>query len=107
MWRDADTEACDLKSNALIARDVAINRLVVEGAESFALRALATALRVWLDCGGMPDGIDEIFTIRLPAHPVNAENEVELRRPSHKCYFRAARRSRQGRSPQGRAQREP
>ena len=73
MWRDADTEACDLKSNALIARDVAINRLVVEGAESFALRALATALRVWLDCGGMPDGIDEIFTIRLLGHPVNAE----------------------------------
>jgi hypothetical protein len=54
----------------------------------------------------MPDGIDEIFTIRLLAHPVNAENEVELRRPSHKCYFRAARRRRQGRSPKGRAMRE-
>ena len=34
-------------------------------------------------------------------------NEVELPRPSHKCYLRAARRRRQGRSPQGRAQREP
>ena len=51
----------------------AINRLVVEGAESFALRALATALRVWRDCGGVRDGTDEIFTIRLPARRVNAE----------------------------------
>jgi hypothetical protein len=51
----------------------AINRLVVEAAESFALRALATALRVWQDCGGMPEGIDENFTIRLLALPVNAE----------------------------------
>ena len=101
MWRDADTEACDLKSNALIARDVAINRLVVEGAESFALRALATALRVWLDCGGMPDGIDEIFTIRLPGASGQRGNEVELRRPSHKCYLRTARRRRQGRQPAG------
>ena len=63
----------------------AINRLVVEGAAGLALRALASALRAWRDCGGMPDGIDEIFTIRLLAHPVNAENEVEPRRPSHKC----------------------
>ena len=30
------------------------------------------------------DGTDEIFTIRLPMRWVNAENEVELRRPSHK-----------------------
>ena len=51
----------------------AINRLIVEGAESFALRASASALRVWRDCGGMPNGIDEIFTIRLLAHLVNAE----------------------------------
>ena len=51
----------------------AINRLVVEGAESFALRALATALRVWRDCGGVRDGTDEIFTIRLPTRRVNAE----------------------------------
>jgi hypothetical protein len=51
----------------------AINRLVVEGAESFALRALASALRVWRESGGMPGGIGEIFTIRLLAHPVNAE----------------------------------
>ena len=51
----------------------AINRLVVEGAESLALRALAAALRVWRDCGGMPNGIDEIFTMRLLAHLVNAE----------------------------------
>jgi hypothetical protein len=42
----------------------------------------------------MPNGIDENFTIRLLAPPVNAENEVELRRPTHKCYFRAARRRR-------------
>jgi hypothetical protein len=73
MWRDADTEARDLKSNALIARDARSLDWLYEGAESFALRALATALRVWRDCGGMPDGIDEIFTIRLLTHPVNAE----------------------------------
>jgi hypothetical protein len=35
----------------------------------------------------MPNGIDETFTIRLPAHPVNAENEVELHRPSHSSYL--------------------
>ena len=51
----------------------ATNRLVVEGAESFALRALATALRVWQDCGGVRDGTDEIFTIRLSMRRVNAE----------------------------------
>jgi hypothetical protein len=51
----------------------AINRLVVEGAESFALRALATALRVWQERGGVRDGTDEIFTIRLPMRWVNAE----------------------------------
>ena len=122
MWRDADTEACDLKSNALIARDVAINRLVVEGAESFALRALATALRVWLDCGGMPDGIDEIFTIRLPAHPVNAEMRssfvrhhiiatFELRAgagvPDARIPARWGGGVVKAASPQGRAQREP
>ena len=74
MWRGADTEARDLKSNALIATKVcAIKRQVVEGADSVALRASALALRVWRDCGGMPDGIDEILTIRLLAHPVNAE----------------------------------
>ena len=73
MWRDADTGARGLKSNALIARGVRDQSMVVEGAESFALRALATALRVWRDCGWMPDGIDEIFKIRLLAHPVNAE----------------------------------
>ena len=47
--------------------------LVFEGVEAVALRALGPALRVWRDCGGMPNGIDEIFTIRLLAHPVNAE----------------------------------
>jgi hypothetical protein len=31
MWRDADTEARDLKSNALIARDVATNRWLLNG----------------------------------------------------------------------------
>ena len=51
----------------------AINLLVVEGAENFALRALATALRVWQDCRGVRDGTDEIFTIRLPMRRVNAE----------------------------------
>ena len=108
MWRDADIEARDFKSNALIARGCARSiDWLLKGAESFALRALATALRVWRDCGGMPEGTDEIFTIRLLAHPVNAENQDELRRPSHKCDIRAARRRRQGRSPEGRAQREP
>ena len=53
------------------------------------------------------DGTEEIFTIRLSAARVNTENGNELPRPSHKCYLRAARRRRQGRSPQGRAQREP
>jgi hypothetical protein len=51
----------------------AINRLVAEGAESFALRALASVLRVLRDCGGVRDGTNEILTIRLPARPVNAE----------------------------------
>jgi hypothetical protein len=60
---------------------------LLKEAESFALRASASALRVWQDCGGMPGGIDEIFTIRLPAQPVNAENEDELRRPSHRRYL--------------------
>ncbi len=35
----------------------------------------------------MPDGNDEILTIRLLAHQVNAENGDKLRRPSHKCDF--------------------
>ena len=73
MWHGADTDARDLKSNALIARDAQSLDWLYEGAESFALRALATALRAWRDCGGMPDGINEIFTIRLLVHPVNAE----------------------------------
>jgi hypothetical protein len=47
------------------------------------------------------DGTDEIFTIRLLAALVNTEKCDELPRPSHKCYLRAARRSRQG--PQARA----
>ena len=51
------------------------------------------------------DGTDEIFTIRLPAPRVNTKNGNELHLPSHKCYLRAARRGRQGRSPQGRAAR--
>jgi hypothetical protein len=33
----------------------------------------------------MPDGIDEILTIRLPTHPVNAEMRSGSPRPSHKC----------------------
>jgi len=56
----------------------AINRLVIEGAASFALRALVTALRVWRDCGGVRDGTDEIFTIRLPAPSGQRRNEDEL-----------------------------
>jgi hypothetical protein len=76
MWRDADTEARDLKSNALIAEQCAIDVLVVEGAGSFALRASASALRVWRGCGGMPGGIDEVFTIRLLAHSGQRRNEV-------------------------------
>jgi hypothetical protein len=32
MWRDADTEARDLKSNTLIAREARDQSLVVEGA---------------------------------------------------------------------------
>ena len=107
MWRDADTEARDFKSNALIAGQCAIDVLFWKEAGSVALRASASALRIWRDCGGMPNGIDEIFTIRLPAQPVNAESEVELRRPSHKCYSELRAGVVQGRSPQSRAQREP
>jgi hypothetical protein len=51
----------------------AINRLVVEGAESFALGAMATALRVWRHGGGVRDDTDEILTIRLGTRRVNAE----------------------------------
>jgi hypothetical protein len=51
----------------------AIKRLVVEAAESLALRALATALRVWRDRGGAHGGTRELFTIRLPMRQVNAE----------------------------------
>ena len=74
MWRAADTGARDLKSN----RGDRVKRVrsicwLLKGAGSVALRASASALRVWLDCGGMLDGIDEIFTIRLPVHLVNAE----------------------------------
>jgi hypothetical protein len=47
--------------------------MAVEGADSVALRALAAALRVWRDCGGMHGGTDEIFTIRLSMCRVNAE----------------------------------
>ena len=73
MWRGADTEARDPKSNAVIARTCAIDRLVVEGAGSVALRALAAALRVWQDCGGVREWTDESFTIRLAMRAVNAE----------------------------------
>jgi hypothetical protein len=73
MWRDTDTEARDLKSNAAIAETCAIDYWLLEGAGSVALRASASALRVWRDCEGMLNGIDEIFTIRLLVHPVNAE----------------------------------
>ena len=34
---------------------------------------MATALRIWRDCGGVRDGTDEIFTIRLRTRRVNAE----------------------------------
>jgi hypothetical protein len=34
---------------------------------------LAAALRVWQDRGGVREGTDEIFTIRLPMRRVNAE----------------------------------
>jgi hypothetical protein len=33
----------------------------------------------------MPDGIDENFTIRLLAPPVNAEMKPSFPWPSHKC----------------------
>jgi hypothetical protein len=92
LWRDADTEVRDLKSNALIADQCAIDFLVVEGS--------------WQRC----------------SESVGLSAPRLVRRPSHKCYFRAARRlrgprpayssalgwrSRQGRSPQGRTKREP
>ena len=73
MWRAADTEARDLKSTRLPRETYAIGLLVVEGADNLALRALAAALRIRQNCGGVHDGTDEIFTIRLPACLVNAE----------------------------------
>ena len=74
MWRDADTEARDFKSNAVDrVKRVRSIYWFLKGAGSLALRASASALRVWRDCEGMPDGIDEIFTIRLLVYPVNAE----------------------------------
>ena len=51
----------------------AIDYWLLKEACGFALRASASAFRVWRDCGGMPDGIDENFTIRLLVPPVNAE----------------------------------
>ena len=47
-------------------------------------RSLA-ALRVWRDWGGVHDGTDEIFTIRLRTRRGQRRNEDELRRPPHKC----------------------
>jgi hypothetical protein len=108
MWRDADTETRDLKSNAVIARDVRDQSTwLLKGAESFALRALVTALRVWQDCGGVRDGTDEILTIRLPAPPVNAE--MRSRFVGHHISARFELRAGvvKAASPQGRAQREP
>jgi len=55
-----------------------IDLLVVEGAESVALRASAAALRVWRARGGVPDGTDEIFTILPPVRRVNAEMRTSL-----------------------------
>jgi hypothetical protein len=75
MWRDADTEARDLKSKALIAERDSVRSIywLLKGAESLALRALAAALRVWRDYGGVRECTDEIFTIRPPVRRVNAE----------------------------------
>jgi hypothetical protein len=96
-----------LKSNALIATRLgAIKPLVVEGAESLALRALATALRVWRDCGGAHGDASEIFTIRPPLHWVKRRNEDELRRPPHKCDLELRGGVVKAAARQGRAQRE-
>src|SRR3954447_11009403 len=107
MWRDADTEARDLKSNALIRVNVCDQSTGVEVAGSVALRASASAIRVWRDCGGMPDGIDEIFTIRLPAHPVNAEMRSSFVGHHISATFELRAGVVKAGSPQGRAQREP
>ena len=85
MWRDADTEARDLKSNAVIARDVRDRSTGCEGAESVALRALAAALRVWLDCGGVRDPHRRDLHDTTVDAPGQRRNEGELPRPSHKC----------------------
>ena len=73
MWRDADIEARHLKSNALVARDVRDQSTDCRRGWSFALRALAAALRAWPDCGGVRNGTDEILTIRLQTRLVHAE----------------------------------
>jgi hypothetical protein len=55
----------------------AINRLVVEGPWSFALRALATALRVGGTAEGARDGTDEIVAITAPqAVPLDQLNQL-------------------------------
>jgi hypothetical protein len=44
---------------------------LLKGADSVALRASASALRIASDCGGVHDGTDENFTICPSHHPVN------------------------------------
>src|SRR5215204_758131 len=99
MWRDADTGARDLKSNALVARRCArSNRLIVEGADSLALRAFAcSAPRL----AGLRRGARwhrrDLYDTTADA-PGQRKIEDELLRPARKCDLRAARRRRQGRA---------
>jgi hypothetical protein len=85
MWRDADTEARDLKSNAAFARHARDQSTSCEGAEDLALRALAAALRVRRDFGGCATAPTRTSRYARRASLVNTKRCDELPRPSHKC----------------------
>jgi hypothetical protein len=74
MWRDADTDARDLKSNALISRDVRDQiDWLLKGAEKLCSESVGYSAprRARLRRGARCT--EETFTIRLPMRLVNAE----------------------------------
>ena len=84
------------KAPAIVVDDDADVIRVVEGRGAAVERRVIEAP---LRRRRLPDQLREFPPIGLVAHTAS--------RPSHKCYLRAARSRRQGRSPKGRAQREP
>jgi hypothetical protein len=83
-------------------RFLVIERSLRLGSESvgFSAPRLARLRRV-------PDGIDEIFTTRLPAHPVNVEMRSSFVGHHISATFELRAGVVKAASPQGRAQREP